>query len=47
MLAARRPQTCKEVGVWRSLPSSLRSWTQVQMIGQNAGMHGLLRGRAM
>jgi hypothetical protein len=47
MLAAKRPQTCKEVGVRRSLPSSPRSWTQVQVIGRNAGMHGLLRGRAM
>jgi hypothetical protein len=47
MLAARRPQTCKEVGVWRSLPSSPQSWTQVQVIGRNAGVHGLLRGRAM
>jgi hypothetical protein len=47
MLAARRPQTCKEVGMRRSLPSSLRSWTQVQVIGRNAGVYGLLRGSAM
>lgn len=47
MLAARRPQTCKEVGVGRSLPSLPRSWTRVQVIGQNAGVHGLLRGKAM
>ena len=47
MLAARRPQTCKEVGVRRDLPAPLQSWTQVQVIGQDAGAHGLLRGRAM
>ena len=47
MLAARRPQICKEVGVWRDLPSPSRAWTQVQVIGQNAGVRGLLRGRAM
>jgi hypothetical protein len=47
MLAAKRPQTCKEVRVGRSLPSLPQSWTQVQVIGRNAGAHGLLRGRAM
>jgi hypothetical protein len=47
MLAARRPQTCKEGGGWRSLPSLPQSWTQVQVIGRNAGENGLLRGRAM
>ena len=47
MLAARRPQTCNGVRVWQSLPAAPRSWTQVQVIGQDAGAHGLLRGRAM
>jgi hypothetical protein len=47
MLAARRPQTCTEVGERQRLPSSPRSWTQVQVIGRNAGVYGLLRGRAM
>ena len=47
MLAAKRPQTCKEVGARRDLPAPPPSWTYVQGIGQNAGAHGLLRGRAM
>ena len=47
MLAARRPQTCKEAGVWQDVPSLSQSWTQVQVIGRNASALGLLRGRAM
>jgi hypothetical protein len=47
MLAARRPQTCKEVGVGRDLLPLPQSWTQVQVIGRNADAHGLLRGTVM